>query len=78
VAARAACAIDAAIAAIAETVFNKYGIETPLERAHFMAQISHECGAGTIVREDMNYSAERIVEIFGYDKAKSAGCIRRG
>jgi putative chitinase len=67
---RAPHAAIEAVTAIAETVFNKYGIETPLERAHFMAQISHECGAGTIVREDMNYSAERIVEIFGYDKAK--------
>src|SRR5260370_31531035 len=60
----------AAIEAIAETVFNKYGVETPLEIAHCMAQISHECGAGTIVRENMNYSAERIVEIFGFDKLR--------
>ncbi len=59
-----------AVTAVAETVFNKYGIETPLERAHFMAQISHECGAGTIVRENMSYCAPRIIEVFGYDKVK--------
>lgn len=57
-----------AIADIAEPVFARYGVETALEIAHCMAQISHECGAGTIVRENMNYSAKRIIEIFGYDK----------
>jgi putative chitinase len=60
----------AAIAAAAEPNFARNGVETPLEIAHLMAQASHECGAGTIVREDMSYSAPRIVEIFGYDKVK--------
>lgn len=59
-----------AMAANAERLFNKYGIETSLEIAHFMAQISHECGAGTIVRENMNYRAERIIEVFGWDPEK--------
>lgn len=58
----------AAISSIAETVFNKYGVETSLEIAHFMAQISHECCAGTIVRENMNYTAERILAVFGVGK----------
>lgn len=58
----------AAIADIAEPVFARYGVETTLEIAHCMAQISHENGAGRIVRENMNYRAERIIEIFGYDK----------
>jgi putative chitinase len=62
---RAPHATVAAIDAIAETVFNKYGVETPLEIAHCMAQPSHECRAGTLVREDMNYKPERILEIFG-------------
>lgn len=60
----------AAIDANAEHLFNRYGVETSLEIAHFMAQISHECGAGVIVREDMNYRAERIVEIFGWNAQK--------
>lgn len=67
---RAPHATIEAIVSTAETVFNKYGVETPLEIAHCMAQLSHECGAGRIVREDMNYRAERIIEIFGYDKVK--------
>ena len=46
-------------------VFRDTGLTSPLLQAHFMAQISHECGAGTIVRENMNYSATRLMQIFG-------------
>ncbi|WP_051383434.1 hypothetical protein [Bradyrhizobium sp. WSM3983] len=59
-----------AIVSTCQDVFAEYQINSPLRVAHFMAQISHECGLGTIVREDMNYRAQRISEIFGYDKAK--------
>lgn len=49
----------------ADRVLDANGLTTPLLVAHLMAQISHECGAGTIVREDMSYTAPRIIEIFG-------------
>lgn len=55
-----------------EEVFEAFEIDTPLRVAHFMAQISHECGRGTIVRENMNYSAQRLLEVFGVGK-HSAG-----
>lgn len=56
----------AAIAAVAEYVFAEQGIDTPLLRAHCMAQISHENGAGRIGRESMNYTTPaRILEVFG-------------
>lgn len=42
------------------TVFPKYKITTPLLVAHVMAQISHECGAGHDLIENMNYTAQRI------------------
>lgn len=54
-----------AIIACYEEVFAEHGIDTELEIAHFMAQISHECMAGQIVRENMNYKAQRILEVFG-------------
>lgn len=54
-----------AIVATAPAVFAKYGLTKPLHVAHLMAQIGHENGAGTIVRENMNYSAPRLFEIFG-------------
>lgn len=41
-------------------VFEKYEINTPLLVAHVMAQISHECGAGNDLVENMNYRASRI------------------
>lgn len=65
---RAPRAAVAAIAAVADEVFTRYEIDSPLRQAHFMAQISHECGAGTIVRENMNYSADRLMQIFGVGK----------
>lgn len=58
-----------AVIAIYEETFTKAGfINEPLVIAHFMAQISHECGGGTIIRENMNYRAARIMEIFGVGK----------
>lgn len=52
------------IAATAPVVFEKYGINTSLLIAHVMAQISHECGAGTEVVENLNYSAERMCQVW--------------
>lgn len=60
-----------AVASLSERVFERYEINTPQRVAHFMAQISHECNAGTIIRENMSYSAERITEVFGYNKKKN-------
>lgn len=54
-----------AIVSIAPDVLKAAQINTPLRLAHLMAQISHENGAGTIVRENMNYSAGRMLQIFG-------------
>jgi putative chitinase len=45
--------------------FDEFGVNTPLRLAHFMAQISHECDGGEIIRENMNYNAARMFEIFG-------------
>lgn len=56
--------IDAIVRA-SPRIFADYGIVSPLRVAHLMAQISHENGAGTIIRENMNYSAPRLLQIFG-------------
>lgn len=52
------------IAVSAEGVFAKYGIYSSLLVAHVMAQISHECGAGHDVVENLNYSAERMPQVW--------------
>jgi putative chitinase len=61
-----------AIVEIAPEVFAEHVIDDPHVVAQLMANISHECGGGTIVRESGNYSAARIVEIFGSPKSSAA------
>lgn len=47
----------------AETVFPQYGMSS-LVVSHFMAQISLECGAGTELVENLNYSAQRMCQVW--------------
>ncbi|MDB5653445.1 MAG: putative glycohydrolase [Tardiphaga sp.] len=56
--------LRAGIIASAPTVFARHGITTPLLVAHVMAQISHECGAGHDVVENLNYSAGRMMQVW--------------
>jgi putative chitinase len=56
--------LRAGMIASAPTVFAKYGITTPLLVAHVMAQGSHECGAGHDVVENLNYTAQRMTEVW--------------
>lgn len=46
-------------------LLNEYGIATPLRQAHLLAQFLGETGGGTLLQESGNYSAQRIVEVFG-------------
>ncbi|MET4187628.1 putative chitinase [Bradyrhizobium sp. JR1.7] len=59
------------ICAISEEVFAEHDIDDPKVVVQLMANISHENGAGTIVRESGNYRAERIVEVFGAGKSSA-------
>ena len=54
---------DGMIAA-APVVFPKYGIDSTMLICHVMAQISHECGAGLEVEENLNYSAARMTQVW--------------
>jgi putative chitinase len=49
-------------------LFEQHGINTPQRMAHFLAQAMQETGAFTVLRENMNYSAPRLLEIFGVGK----------
>lgn len=46
-----------------KTLFEQYGVITPLQKAHFMAQIEHESGLKPIA-ENLNYSPQRLRQIF--------------
>ena len=46
--------LRAGMIASAPEVFRRYGITSPLLVAHVMAQVSHECGAGRAIVENLN------------------------
>jgi putative chitinase len=48
-----------------DALFEQHEITTPKRMAHFLAQAMQETGAFTVLRENMNYSAPRLLEIFG-------------
>jgi putative chitinase len=56
--------LRAGMIASAPVVFQRYGINTPLLVAHVMAQVSHECGAGHDVIENLNYTASRMMQVW--------------
>ena len=78
------------IANAAATVFPAYGLTTDLLIAHAMAQFSHECGAGTEVEENLNYSAQGLIntwpsrfnasnaDAFARDAQKIANAVYNG
>ncbi len=47
-----------------DALFAKYGITTPIRLAHFFAQIMHESGALTIREESLNYTAQRMTQVW--------------
>jgi putative chitinase len=49
----------------ADSVLPAYSISTVLRVQQFCAQVLHECGGLTILRENMNYSAEALADMFG-------------
>ena len=68
---------DAVIAQIPDTAA-KFNITTPLRLAHFLAQCGHESAGFKAVSENLNYSADGLVKIFGkYFNSGTAGAYAR-
>jgi putative chitinase len=55
---------DSVIAQLPETMA-KFGLDTPLKLAHFLAQAGHESGGFKLVNENLNYGAKGLRGIFG-------------
>lgn len=47
------------------SVLPKFGIDTPLRKAHFLAQVAHESGGLKYSAENLNYSAQGLRSVFG-------------
>jgi putative chitinase len=56
--------IAAQLAAALTTHAAAYDLTTLLRQAHFMGQMAHETGGFTRFEENLNYSAERIPQVF--------------
>ena len=55
-----------------DSLLKSHGITTPLRVAHFLAQVLHESGGLTIEWESGNYSAPRLLQIFGVGNHSAA------
>jgi len=50
----------------AQDLLFQFGINTPLRISHFLAQVLHETGGGTVLFENLNYTTPaRLLQIFG-------------
>lgn len=59
--------------ATGDELFLAAGITTPARLAHFLAQALHETDGLTIDYESGNYSADRLLEIFGAEPRRANG-----
>lgn len=48
-----------------KTLLEKYEINTPIRLAHFFAQIHHESAGFTRLQENLNYSVDSLLKLFG-------------
>lgn len=60
--------VDAMCSDAGQALFEKFDVTKQERLRNFVAQIAHESGGFTISRESGNYSAERIMQIFGVGK----------
>ncbi len=47
-----------------DTILPNFGIDTPLRKAHFLAQLAHESGGLNYSQENLNYSAQGLRSVF--------------
>jgi putative chitinase len=65
------------IVSAAPAVFAKYSVNDDLVIAHAMAQFSHECGAGTEMVENINYTPERACQVWPGRFSSASDCLAK-
>lgn len=56
----------------------RFHIDTPARQADFIAQIGHESGGFTKVKESLNYSVQGLLNTFPRSRISAADCQRLG
>jgi putative chitinase len=46
-------------------ILEEHEINTDLRKAHFLSQVMHECGDFRLKEENLNYSADGLMKVFG-------------
>lgn len=60
------------------TACARFGINDPLEQAHYLAQIAHETGGFKLFVENLNYRADKLRAVFGGSRISLAQCAKYG
>jgi len=66
-----------AMATQAPTVFANHGLDSELVVAHAMAQFNVECGNGTEMTENINYTPQRACEVWPSRFSSPADCLQK-
>lgn len=61
-----------------EAAAKRFGIDTKLRQAHWLAQMAHESGGFKVVRESLNYSVEALTSLFGPKRITEAQAAQYG
>ena len=70
-------ALVTAMAAAAPTVFPEHGMDRNLHVAHAMAQFDVECGRGTEMTENINYTPQRACQVWPSRFSSPADCLQK-